>query len=202
MWWIDTFADAPTFSSPTSSSQTGTMHASAMNWAYCKMLGREISDDYGAHNHWWLLVDPDTGPIQQWMSAYYLRNWGNDQAGDNYGSEIPDCPGTTPSPPPPPPPPPPAPPPAQLWWVDTFATANVYDSPWSWNATGTLYAGTNYVYCKAAGPDFSDGWAHNYWWLLTDPDVGPSGQWVPAYYLSRWGDNEAFDNNGTPIPDC
>ncbi len=35
-----------------------------------------------------------------------------------------------------------------------------------------------------------------------DPDVGPAGQYVSAYYLSRWGNDEARDNNGTVIPDC
>ncbi|NGN64767.1 M23 family peptidase, partial [Streptomyces sp. A7024] len=43
---------------------------------------------------------------------------------------------------------------------------------------------------------------YNHWWLKTDPDVGPANQYVSAYYLSRWGNDEARDNNGTVIPDC
>jgi hypothetical protein len=89
----------------------------------------------------------------------------------------------------------------KLWWVDTFTDASVYNSPGG-HATGTLYGGTNYVYCKVRGPDFTNGSAHNYWWLFTDPDVGPALQWVPAYYLTHWGDNVAKDNDGNDIPDC
>ena len=36
----------------------------------------------------------------------------------------------------------------------------------------------------------------------TDPDKGPGKQWVSAYYLSRWGNDEAKDNSGGVIPDC
>lgn len=32
---------------------------------------------------------------------------------------------------------------------------------------------------------------------------GASGRsYVSAYYLSRWGDDEARDNSGAVIPDC
>ncbi|MFF2950301.1 M23 family peptidase, partial [Kitasatospora sp. NPDC057965] len=62
--------------------------------------------------------------------------------------------------------------------------------------------GTNYVYCKAWGREVSSGGSFNHWWLKTDPDSGPSRQWVSAFYLSRWGNDTAKDNNGTTIPDC
>ena len=88
------------------------------------------------------------------------------------------------------------------YWVDTFADAAVYASPTSSSQTGTLYAGTNYVYCKVWGREVSDGSSFNHWWLLTDPDSGPGGQYVSAYYLSRWGNDQALDNNGSDIPDC
>jgi hypothetical protein len=89
----------------------------------------------------------------------------------------------------------------QLWWVDTFQDATVYDSPGG-NPSGTLLGGTNYVYCKVMGPDFSGSFGTNHWWLFTDPDSGSARQWVPAYYLSHWGDNVAKDNDGNDIPDC
>ncbi|MFJ6934868.1 C40 family peptidase [Streptomyces sp. NPDC101132] len=92
--------------------------------------------------------------------------------------------------------------PPGTYWVDTFANAPVHASPTSTAGTGTLYAGTNYVFCKAWGREVSSGGAFNHWWLKTDPDVGPAGQWVSAYYLSRWGNDVAKDNNGTVIPDC
>jgi hypothetical protein len=94
------------------------------------------------------------------------------------------------------------PPPATKYWVDTFANAPVYASPTSTTQTGTLYGGTNYVYCKAWGRMIGNSTTYNHWWLRTDPDSGPANQYVSAYYLSRWGNDEAKDNNGTVIPDC
>ncbi|GHF14714.1 hypothetical protein GCM10014715_82630 [Streptomyces spiralis] len=94
------------------------------------------------------------------------------------------------------------PPPPAKYWVDTFATAPVYGSPTSTTQTGTLNAGTNYVYCKVWGRQIGDATTYNHWWLKTDPDTGPANQYVSAYYLSRWGNDEAKDNNGTVIPDC
>ncbi|MGW1167945.1 DUF1906 domain-containing protein [Streptomyces sp. NPDC002550] len=95
-----------------------------------------------------------------------------------------------------------APPPSTKYWVETFANAPVYASPTSTTRTGTLNAGTNYVYCKVWGRQIGDTTTYNHWWLKTDPDTGPAGQYVSAYYLSHWGNDEARDNNGTVIPDC
>jgi hypothetical protein len=95
------------------------------------------------------------------------------------------------------------PPPTTQYWVDTFANATGYSSPGG-TATGTLNAGTNYVFCKKWGPQVGNGSAYNHYWMLTDLDSGnPSrNQYVSAYYLSRWGNDEARDNNGTVLPDC
>jgi len=87
------------------------------------------------------------------------------------------------------------------YWVTTFANARGLQK------NGILYAGRNYVYCKmdfitdprtnvrdAAGN-------YNKWWLWTDMDTG--GQdYVSAYYLSKWGNDEAKDDNGQDIPLC
>lgn len=88
------------------------------------------------------------------------------------------------------------------YWVDTFANAPVYASPTSTASTGTLNQGTNYVFCKTWGREIRNGSSYNHWWLKTDPDTGPAGQWVSAYYLSKWGNDQAKDNNGTVVPDC
>src|SRR6185503_4190717 len=88
------------------------------------------------------------------------------------------------------------------YWVDTFANAPVYASPTSTAQTGTLYQGTNYVFCKTWGRQIGTTTSYNHWWLKTDPDSGPAAQYVSAYYLSRWGNDEAKDNNGTVIRDC
>ncbi|WP_212823245.1 C40 family peptidase [Catellatospora sp. TT07R-123] len=93
------------------------------------------------------------------------------------------------------------PPPSKVW-VDTFANASVYASPTSTTPTGTLWAATNYVYCRVWGREVRNGSSYNHWWLLTDPDVGPARQYVSAYYLTRWGNDVAKDNNGNDIRNC
>jgi serine/threonine protein kinase len=89
------------------------------------------------------------------------------------------------------------------WWVDTFAAApGYYGAGSNWHQVGTLYAATNYVFCKAWGPEVSDGSGnYNHWWLWTDLDTGGQG-WVSAYYLTRWGNDVAKDNSGNVIPTC
>ncbi|MGW1008565.1 M23 family metallopeptidase [Streptomyces termitum] len=93
------------------------------------------------------------------------------------------------------------------YWVDTFAAATGYAGPNSTDAQGVLNAGTNYVYCKVWGRQIGSGTSYNHWWLRTDLDTvyaGKNGRnaYVSAYYLSRWGNDEARDNNGTVIRDC
>ncbi|MET9920739.1 M23 family metallopeptidase [Streptomyces sp. NPDC006435] len=93
------------------------------------------------------------------------------------------------------------------YWVDTFANATGYAGPNTGDAQGVLNAGTNYVYCKVWGAQVGSGSSYNHWWLKTDLDVVHAGKngrgaYVSAYYLSRWGNDEARDNNGTVIPDC
>ncbi|WP_206050625.1 C40 family peptidase [Nocardioides speluncae] len=189
-YWVDTFANASVFSTPTSTSSTGTLYQGT-NYVFCKVWGREIRNGT-SYNHWWLRTDPDIGPANQYVSAFYLSRWGNDVAKDNNGTVIPTCDGSAEPPPPSP----------GKHWVDTFQTASVYVSPTSTTATGTLYGGTNYVYCKAWGRKVGNDTSYNHWWLKTDPDVGPGAQWVSAYNLSKWGNDVAKDNNGVIIPSC
>ncbi|GAB3654709.1 hypothetical protein GCM10027589_13570 [Actinocorallia lasiicapitis] len=87
--------------------------------------------------------------------------------------------------------------------VDTFANAPGYSSPGG-TRTGTLNAGTNYVYCRVWGPNVQVGSSFNHWWLRTDLDTGSpwQNQYVSAYYLSRWGNDQAKDNSGRDIPTC
>ena len=87
------------------------------------------------------------------------------------------------------------------YWVDIFSNAGVYGSPTSPTQTGTLFKGTNYVFGKRLGRVISTPQGHNHWWLKTDPDQG-TGQWVSAFFLTRWGNDEAKDNDGRTIPDC
>jgi hypothetical protein len=69
------------------------------------------------------------------------------------------------------------------------------------DGAGTLYAGTNYVFCKEWGAKVGSGSAYNHWWLSTDMDTG--GQdYVSAYYLSCQGNDQADDMYGGAIPTC
>ncbi|WP_394834762.1 M23 family metallopeptidase [Pendulispora rubella] len=93
------------------------------------------------------------------------------------------------------------------WWVDTFANAVGYNDANMSDAQGELYKGTNYVFCKVWGKEVRQGDQFNHWWLRTDLDLTYAGKnghnaYVSAYYLARWGNDEAKDNNGNVIPDC
>lgn len=99
------------------------------------------------------------------------------------------------------------------YWVDTYADAVGYrdvgcvgDTASRCAPQGTLRAGTNYVLCKKWGDQVGSGAAYNHWWLLTDLDeVAPGGQgraYVSAYYLKKWGNDVAKDNDGRDIRTC
>ncbi|MGW8846758.1 M23 family metallopeptidase [Streptomyces xiamenensis] len=93
------------------------------------------------------------------------------------------------------------------YWVDTFAQTQGYAAPNTASPQGVLLQGTHYVYCKVWGARYDGVYGHNHWWLRTDldrthPGGNGRGAYVPAYYLSRWGNDEARDNSGTVIPDC
>ncbi|ULR54613.1 M23 family metallopeptidase [Streptomyces deccanensis] len=99
------------------------------------------------------------------------------------------------------------------YWVDTFADAPGYaavdcvgDTRPACAPQGKLYKGTNYVLCKKWGDKVQVGTSYNHYWLLTDLDeVAPGGKgraYVSAYYLQRWGNDEAKDNDGRVIRDC
>ena len=88
-WWITTFANAPGYRGGWT--QVGTLNAGT-SYVFCKQWGAQVSSSDGSSfNHYWFWTDLDTGG-QGWVSAYYLSLWGNDQALDNNGNVIPDCP--------------------------------------------------------------------------------------------------------------
>jgi hypothetical protein len=187
---VTTFADAPGFGSATSTAQTGTLNAGS-NYVYCKYWGRQIGSG-SSYNHWWLRTDLDSGsPWQnQYVSAYYLSNWGSDEALADNGVTIPTCKGGKQ--------------PVTQYTATTFANAPGFSSPSSTVQTGILNAGTNYVYCKYWDRQIGSGSSFNHWWLRTDLDSGSpwQNQYVSAYYLSYWGNDQAFDDNGVSIPSC
>jgi murein DD-endopeptidase MepM/ murein hydrolase activator NlpD len=60
-------------------------------YVWCRKWGDEVRDGNGNYNHWWLWTDLDTGG-RGWISAYYIKGQGNDQADDiNTGRPIPSC---------------------------------------------------------------------------------------------------------------
>ncbi|MFC6081275.1 hypothetical protein [Sphaerisporangium aureirubrum] len=93
------------------------------------------------------------------------------------------------------------------FWVDTFANATGYREPNSGDPQGTLDKGTNYVYCRVWGAEVRHGGEFNHWWLRTDldhtnPGKNGRGAYVSAYYLGKWGNDEAKDNAGRDLPNC
>jgi hypothetical protein len=188
-YWVDTFGNANGYASPGVDPINGWLFAGT-NYVFCKVPGPTVASG-SSYNHWWLKTDLDASnngrPTKgQYISAYQLSRWGNDEAKDNDGAVIPNCSAPT-----------------GKHLVDTFANATGYSSPGG-SATGTLNAGTNYVYCKVAGPTVQVGGQFNHWWMLTDLDSGSpaKNQYVSAYYLARWGNDEAKDNSGAVLPDC
>lgn len=58
----------------------------------CRRQGDEVHNDRGQHNHWWLLMELDTGG-RGWVSAYHIKGQGNNQAVEMCtGQPIPECP--------------------------------------------------------------------------------------------------------------
>lgn len=93
------------------------------------------------------------------------------------------------------------------YWVDTFAAADGFREPGtSGEPAGRLRKGTNYVFCKRWGGRVERNDQYNHWWLLTNLDEVYSGggarAYVPALYLTHWGNDEAKDNSGQEIPTC
>ncbi|MGK5558791.1 hypothetical protein ACSNOI_45035, partial [Actinomadura kijaniata] len=105
----------------------------------------------------------------------------------------------------------------QRFWVQMFAPAGGLEGhtrpTTASGPKGTLEGGRHWVLCRRWGQRVSrtgnDGRTrHNHWWLLTHLDhlYGDGGTtpraWVPALYLTRWGDDEAKDDDGREIPVC
>lgn len=58
--------------------------------------------------------------------------------------------------------------------------------------TGTLNAGSNYVYCWAEGETYTDKGHTSGNWLLTDDDSGNAKVWVSRVYLADSSYNAAL----------
>jgi cell wall-associated NlpC family hydrolase len=91
--------------------------------------------------------------------------------------------------------------------VNTFADAVGYRGPSTADPQGVLNKGSNYVYCRVWGAQVGSGSQFNHWWMRTDldrtyPGKNGRGAYVSAYYLSRWGNDQAKDVNGADIPTC
>ena len=91
--------------------------------------------------------------------------------------------------------------------VNTFRDATGYRGPSTDDAQGVLNKGSNYVYCRVWGARVGSGSQFNHWWLRTDldrtfPGKNGRGAYVPAFYLARWGNDEAKDVGGVDIPAC
>ncbi|MFF2654309.1 endonuclease/exonuclease/phosphatase family protein [Streptomyces sp. NPDC058045] len=80
------------YASPYSGEVTGLLNGGKPR-VYCRQWGRQPEGT--PTNHWWLLTDLDEGtPWQlQWVSATGLANWGDDEARDDTGKNLPLCAG-------------------------------------------------------------------------------------------------------------
>ncbi|WP_327090500.1 hypothetical protein OIE66_07700 [Nonomuraea sp. NBC_01738] len=96
---------------------------------------------------------------------------------------------------------------AKQYWVTTFgnAPAYAYDDHGRWRSTpGTLYAGRSFVYCKIwRNTPYSGAQGYNHYFILTELDA-PKGKeaFIPAYFLSNWGNDQAKLDDGRTIPNC
>lgn len=85
--------ECPSTGSPEVGSVSGSVSKINPKHVKCRRQGKQVSI-HGQHNHWWLWMDLDAPSDQQgWISAYYIKDQGNNQA-DNIctGQPIPDCP--------------------------------------------------------------------------------------------------------------
>jgi hypothetical protein len=95
--WIQIFANAPGRSGPSNSCrQVGEVivgsNGANPQYVFCRRWGDVVGTNQG-YNHYWLWTDLDSpAHTHGWISAYYIKGEGNDQANDIYsGRPIPDC---------------------------------------------------------------------------------------------------------------
>ncbi len=91
--------------------------------------------------------------------------------------------------------------------ISTFRDAVGYRGPDTSDPQGVLNKGSNYVYCRVWGVKVGGATQFNHWWLRTDldrayPGKNARGAFVSAYYLDRWGNDQAKDVGGAEIPSC
>lgn len=93
---IQIFANAPGRSGPSNSCrQVGEVivgsNGANPQYVFCRKWGDVVPGSQG-YNHYWLWTDLDSpARTPGWISAYYIKGEGNDQANDIYGRPIPDC---------------------------------------------------------------------------------------------------------------
>lgn len=89
------------------------------------------------------------------------------------------------------------------YWTTTWANAPGFNA--SGAQVGTLYAARNWSLCKIQWGTYTQpgtSYYNNKWlWTLLDSPAGVYG-WVPAYYLSYHGNDEAYADpvSGNPKP--
>ncbi|MEV0456676.1 fibronectin type III domain-containing protein [Catellatospora methionotrophica] len=86
LYYVNTFGEAP---GKLGASVAGYVFPAYSNYVFCKKEWGVTTGPYG-YNKWWLYTDLDTGG-RAWISAYYLADYGNDEAYANGGGPIPLC---------------------------------------------------------------------------------------------------------------
>lgn len=88
--WVTTFKDAPGRREPSRDAARVVTLRAGRNPVRCATTGGTVTGPEGTNNRW-LLVDLNEGAQQGWVSAYYLKNWGEDQARADDGTDLPEC---------------------------------------------------------------------------------------------------------------
>jgi hypothetical protein len=87
--WVNTFAEAPGWRCASNVCKSVGLLKAGRNYIFCIKRNSQLNVGKD-HNHWWMWTDLDTGG-QGWVSAYFLKGQGNDQAKDIYGRQLPTC---------------------------------------------------------------------------------------------------------------
>ncbi|QKW07859.1 CHAP domain-containing protein [Streptomyces sp. NA04227] len=90
-YWVSTFKDAPGRGGPSrTAARVGTLRE-GRNYVRCAVTGDSVTGPEGTNNRWFL-ADLDDGATQGWVSAYYAKSGGDNEAKADDGTDVPACP--------------------------------------------------------------------------------------------------------------
>ncbi|MFD9223447.1 hypothetical protein ACFWDI_26355 [Streptomyces sp. NPDC060064] len=88
---VTTFKDAPGRAEPSrDAARVGTLRA-GRNYVWCAATGATVTGPEGVNDRWFF-VDLDEGAERGWVSAYYAKTGGDNEATADDGTDVPTCP--------------------------------------------------------------------------------------------------------------